>query len=58
MGDGSGEDMEPSEETRGAIIRKKRRGKEGRCGDRHLLIVAGHGKEGADWMSWFPEDRT
>lgn len=27
MGDGSGEDMVPSEETRGATIRKKRRGK-------------------------------
>lgn len=58
MGDGSGADMVPLEETRDATIRKKGRGKEGRCGERHLLILAGHGKEGADWMSWFPEDRT
>lgn len=32
--------------------------KKGRCGEPHLLILADHGKEGADQMGWSPEDRT
>lgn len=58
MGEASGEDVVPSEGAWGSTARKKGGGGEEDAVSHFPLVLAGHGEKGAEWRSWFSEDRT